>query len=706
MSKLPTRLRDDLLFTRLPGKRGGYVIEDPLRNMFFKIGRSEYQFLCRMSRGDDLSHLLEETGEDGEKEHIIAKEEALRILQWLAGRQLLQNQNVETLQLIETAEESAKQQSWLSRLNLISFRVPLGNPDPILSRILPWLNWLTGPLFFALWLLLGSVSLTLLFVNWQSFCDQTAGIFSFSNMLIIGFIWIALKVVHELFHALSCARYGGQVPEMGILFILFIPLAYVDASSSWSFSSRWQRIHVAIAGIYIELFVAWLAILYWVTHSGTPGGLLAHNTVLVAGVSSLLFNANPLMRFDGYYVLSDLVQIPNLYFHGMSSVCRKLKKFWFNIDEPGIAAQPGFVTLYGVGLYLWRVLVLCTLGYLAAGMFSGWGILLTIMAAAGWILLPLYAFWKKIPGYLEQNPALLSHFIPRFLSVGLIAGFLLFGVRWEKNISIPAVVLFEEQHSIRTGAEGFVEQLFVKEGELVETGQKLLKLENKEIESSVKKLAIELEILELNRRQAISSGQHAQLQMLNEQKKVLQKKQTNLNADYQGLEIYAPGSGKVVGRDLERLLGTWVHKGEELFQIVSPDNKHLVASVSQDDIGALSGREGEEVLIDMSDGGLGQFTGRIGKLTPTASQRLPHPSMAASYGGAFDVKPVESNVDGEGLILFAPRFSVTIQLPDTVKQKLRSGQQANVQIRGDSRTLANIIWKGLRDWFLNRQSPL
>lgn len=706
MAQSPPRLRDDLSITILSGEGEGYVIEDPLRNVFFKIGRREYLFLCSLNRGDDLGKLPDDADVDGSYDQTVTKEEALTILKWLGSKQLLQNQNIETLQAIESAEGAALQKNLLARMNLISFRIPLFNPDPFLSRTRPWLGWLAGPWFFAAWLLLAVVSLGTLFVNWQSFIGQASGFFSFGNMIIVGSIWLLLKVLHELFHALVCNRYGGQVYEMGILFILFIPLTYVNASSSWSFNTRWQRIHVALAGMYIEIFVAWLSIIYWASHPGTPSGLLAHNTVLVAGVSSLLFNGNPLMRFDGYYVLSDLVNIPNLYTQGLASVRRFSRKIWLGIDdrEP-VSAHSGFVSIYGVAVFLWRILVLFSLGYGASKLFNGWGLLLTIVAAIGWISQPIINFVTNFSGYRTQNPRAFSHFVTRALIAGCIGGFLLFGVNWEKNVTVPAVVLFEEQHSIRAVSPGFVDQVMIHEGDAVESGQPLLKLGNGELESSARELELEIGILELKRRLAISSGTYAELQMLDQQNEVLQKRKRNLDADLKGLFIHSPGSGMVVGHDLESLLGIWVHKGQELFQVVSPGNKHLVASVNQNDISSFSGRAGENVEIDMRDRGLGIFSGSIEKIAPTASRELLHPALAALYGGPFDVKTA-SIADGEkGLVLFSPRFSISIQLPDEIKQELRSGQQARIRIKGDARTPAYILWTSLRDWFLARRTP-
>lgn len=194
------------------------------------------------------------------------------------------------------------------------------------------------------------------------------------------------------------------------------------------------------------------------------------------------------------------------------------------------------------------------------------------------------------------------------------------------------------------------------------------------------------------------------MQILDQQRKVLQKRKVNLDADIDGLKIYAPGTGKLVGHALESLRGTWGNKGTELAQVVSPRNKHLVASVDQDDISSFIGHLGGEVLVDMRDRG-GKFPGHIEKVSPVALLALPHPSMAAIYGGTFDVRPAAGRKQEEDFVLFSPRFPVIVQLPDEAKRALRSGQQARVQIKGISKTPAKIIWQALKGWFLHRRNP-
>lgn len=693
MSQTIPQLREDLKITLLEGNSADtYVIEDPLRNIFYKIGAREYRFLCRL---DSLQHRRQVS------ESEISKEEATAILQWLSSKQLLQKQNPVLMQGIEDAEQQSKKKSLLARMNLISFRIPLGNPDPFLDHYNRYLGWLAGPLFFVLWLLTGFLALALLLSNGSRFLAQGTGFFSPLNLLILSVIWIILKFFHELSHAVTCKRYGGGVYECGVLFILFIPLTYVNATSSWSFPSRWQRIHVGVAGMYIELFVAWIAILYWVSHLGTVGGMLAHNTILIAGISSLLFNANPLMRFDGYYILSDLTAIPNLYFRGLAAVRASSLRFWLGIHgEPDSQEQSLFVKVYGIGVYCWRIQILCSLGYLASKMFSGWGLLLTLIAATSWIYQPIAGFFSRVPQYRTQNPQFALHLVQRLAIVGGGTALLLFGIPWNKNITTPAVVLFEKQYSIRTETSGFVKTVFVAPGDRVEDGELLISLENDDLQRMAIATAAEMQILDIKKRQAHMRQQYGELQIIIERQKVLTAQQENVERERRALQIRAPGGGVVVGEKLNSLIGTFVNKGQELFLVVKPEHKKLILSVSQDNVKAFQGRTGEEVFVDMGASGLGEFIAIIERVAPKASLEVVHISLAASYGGPFDVKPAPETA--QGIALYTPRFTVTLKLPDNIKKVLRSGQQAEVSIAGSSRTPGSLISKSIQSWFLGR----
>ncbi|HID06970.1 MAG TPA: hypothetical protein EYP10_07450, partial [Armatimonadetes bacterium] len=232
------RLRPDLRFN--PIYENGEtccVIEDPVRNQFYRIGLEEYLLISGLANATSIEQLLSLVEERSRTR--LTTEQALMTFEWLARCQLVQQADTKRLSGIISAEQAGKKLQTFSRLNLIIFKIGLFNPDPLLDRIIPYLLWLTGKSFFVLWLITGLAALTLLSVNWQMFTTSAAGIFSPGNMLMLWFVWFGLKILHELSHALVCKRYGGRVYEAGILMIIFIPLTYVNATSSWKFPSRW-----------------------------------------------------------------------------------------------------------------------------------------------------------------------------------------------------------------------------------------------------------------------------------------------------------------------------------------------------------------------------------------------------------------------------------------------------------------------------------
>jgi len=684
------RLRPGLRFIPAgSARRPRFIIEDPIRNQYFRIGAMEYNLLTCLEQArslDELQALLDRSPGDR-----FEPDQVQQILGWLHARQLIQGPESANLNEHLDREREARAQARLQRLNLISFKIPLGNPDPILSRIAPRCGWLTGPVFSLAWILGALVSLTLLIGHWSEFRAQTTGFFSPVNMLYLWLIWSGLKVLHETYHALVCYRYGGRIYEAGILFILFIPLTYVDATSSWRFSSRWQRIHVDVAGIMAELAVAWSAICIWTVDPLSTAGFLAHRTVLVAGISSLLFNANPLMRFDGYYVLSDLLELPNLYQVSLTHIKRLLARIFFGLPyasppEP-VQERPIFITGYGLAVFLWRFLVLASLAYMASTLFGGLGILITLTALVAWtipLLHQLIRFWSMLR---EHTPHLRKNLIIRgVLLVGvLLLGCLTIGTRHE--VTAPAVVVFGEQARIKSAGEGFVKTIFVRDGEQVRKGQKLILLENERLDEELNEIEWEIDQLRIKQRLARADHLFTRMQILGNQEQALRKKLQDIRERIRNQVIIAPESGQVLARRLAWRQGTYVTAGTELLWIVSPEKKKLIASFAQKDLDDVSRLIGQPVTVDLRTNGLGTWKGTLRKISPTASNRLEEPGLAARYGGPLDVyeqrimdtEPGEETIT---LILFSPRFTAEIALPAPLLHEVKAGQLATIRLPG------------------------
>jgi putative peptide zinc metalloprotease protein len=705
-SPLP-RPRSDLLFTPVQeNRRTLYIIEDPVRNLFFRVGREEYLLISSLGQADSLPELLEMVAEKSGV--TLTPEQAQTIFTWLASRQLLQADNAAPLLGAIAQEKALAKLKSLQRLNLITFKIPLFNPDPLL-RHCGFLFWLVGGPFLALWLAAAFLAIATLVSEWPAFIGQSLGFFSTANLLWIWLIWFALKVLHELFHALACYRYGGRVYEAGVLLILFIPLSYVNATSSWRFPSKWQRIHVAVAGMFSELGVAFVALLIWAHSPDSPGGFIAHNTVIIAGVSSLLFNANPLMRFDGYYVLSDLLGIPNLYQQGLHFVKARMASFFLGISDPTPAPRT-LIKFYGVAIHIWRLLVLVSLGFLASHLAGGLGIFITFGAVLVWVGLPLATFIKRWPTYRQSNPRLGRHFALRLAGTVLLiaAGMQLIG--WEKRVIAPAVVEYQEQFRVRSKASGFVERIAVADGDRVTTGQLLLVLENPDLEQHRHQLELQLGQLAVKMRLAHSARRIPELQILRDQEQTLSRELAAVQRDIADLVITAPGDGICLSDNLADLQGTFLGKGQELLWIVSLQQKQLTGMAAQNDIDRFRQLLDQPLRVEMRAAGLGSFEAKLTRIAPQMTTSLAHPALGATYGGPLDVRQtviagpqaeLEQQLRYE---LFAPRFTLQVEIPEEIRGRLHAGQLATLSTGGERVTLGAALKRKVDDW-LARRNP-
>lgn len=696
---LPRPRRDLKFFPVTEKGETCYIIEDPVRNKYFRLGKEEYLFLTHLERFSTLDELLSFIG--GQLGISLDQDQAQTLLSWLHSRQLLQQKAPGLLAASLEQDRRNRSLKRFSRLNLITVKLPLLNPDPLLRYCRPLL-WMTGSVFFLLWGLAALAAGWFLYLNWPQFTAHAQGFFSMDNLLRIWLIYFGLKLIHEFFHALVCYRYGGRVYEAGLLFILFIPLTYVNATSSWTFPSRWQRVHVAIAGIFIELGIAFLSIVVWAQSPTTVTGFIAYQTALVAGVSSLLFNANPLMRFDGYYVLSDLIGVPNLYQLGMGTVHSRLRHFFLGVGP--LASTPWYIGLYGIAAYLWRITVLFSLAYLASKLAGGLGIFITVGALAVWTGFPLLALFRRWPSYTEQNPRCLLQLLTRS---GICAGIVLllvFFAGWEQRLQAHGIIEYRQQYSLKSASPGFITTVQVTDGQRVQRGDVLLTLENRELRTTYRQLILQLRQMELKIRLAHSSGNIAERQNLREQYQAMEQQRKKTEEDLNALTIRAPGEGTVICRSLADELGTYIPKGEELLWVVTAQQKQLTAFAPQESVDTFRSLIGNPVRVDMRSAGIGVFTGSLLQVVPSGTTELVHPALSAINGGPLDVRQQsgEQEVAQEQLSsafqLFAPHFSMAVEIPEHVRERVWAGQPATITVRGKRVRLLDILRGRLHAW--------
>jgi len=639
------RVRSDLEFS-FDQRRGVpvYVIEDIANRGYFQVGLAEYQFLRKLDGtrtvGEVLALNAQKLGAQA-----ISERDALTLMRWLVDHDLLETQSANQAQRRYThGQERKKKKPGAWTQHLLFLKLPAGNPDRFLGALVPWLGWLFSPGFMALALCLMIYSGYQVASDWHAFRGGVRQVVLPGNWLMLILVFVSLKVVHELGHGISTKRFGGVVPEWGIQLLVFItPLTYVDATASWRFSQRWQRLMVAAAGMYIEFLVAAFAVLIWARTGSGVANTLAYQVVFAATMITVLFNANPLMRFDGYYILSDLLQIPNLGAKGQAVVKWIAKRYLLGMKDVRFPAQarqqPWAIGTYGVLALMWRVVIWVGIMIIASLLARGAGIVIVALVISMLVVngsIQLVKFIRTGSG--GPRPRL----VPVMTRVGVVLaviGGLMYFVQVRPSASVAAVVDFPDKAVVRIELPGFVESLNCERGQHVESGTRLAKLTNPEQEARLETLAADIAISELRARQYLDTDQIGAYQAELQGLKALQEKRDVMQQMVDSLTVVAPVAGTVIARDMDSLPGRYLNAGEVIFTILPDEPPQLVLSANQDSILTLeqSGGTTREFRVRFN-GRSKTMLAKIERIETRATAAVPHISLASVAGGPLAVR--------------------------------------------------------------------
>lgn len=699
LRQLRPRLREDVSCTwQSYGGAECYVLEDESRGSFFRIGVPEYTFLSlldgRTSIGDAITQAVSVLGPDA-----FDEQQAAVICHWLAESKLLAPEGPGRDSSDASKADAARV---TRRLNPLSMRLPLGCPEPLLSV----LDRLLGGMFslggLLLWLAVMAVAMWQLAPHSEPLWRESAVILSPHNWLWIALWGVGLKVIHEASHGLACQRFGGRVREAGIMFVLLAPIPYVDLTSTWRLP-KWRRIVTSAAGMFAELLIAAFAGILW---ANTTDELLRQHLLqlmLTASVVTLLFNANPLMRFDGYYILADLLELPNLAAHGQQTLIHSTKRWLLGIRSSSPTWPEGrtwLVATYGVLSALWRTVVSASLIVAAAVWFEGAGIALAAGAVFAWFVQPL---WRGLRFVLFGSRFEKPHRI-RFLAITTCAAaslaWMLASVTAWHSISLPGVVESVDAAIVRAESPGFVEEVCVESGQSVQEGDPLVRLSNHELDTQRQQLVIEIERSELRSRTFQQAGEIAARLAEDDNREGLQNKLAELDHSCELLLVRAPRSGLVSASDLPSLLGAYVSAGRELLVIGNPDEKEIRVLVSQEQFEAASLSLDRIVAVRVIDDGF-STTGTLRKLDPRATTQSPHPALCAGAGGPIAIKLATSGAaarNGDSQELLEPHVIGSVSLDRASSQSLGCGQLAVVHIAESPRPLGHWLLERSERW--------
>ncbi len=573
---------------------------------------------------------------------------------------------------------------------LVCQRLSLGDGDGIAKAA----NERFGSLFSRTgcwnWSLLVGSGLLIVLMNHQEFTSELSAFFDPTLWVMLLAMWVVAKLCHELGHAIAARHHGIRVGKFGLLFFFLAPLPFVDVTDAWKLESKWKRIQIGLGGVYLELALAAIAAWVWWLSPSELVSHLAAQFFLIAGPGTLLVNANPLLRLDGYYVLSDLTGIPNLRMHGRKQLGSLLNQYLMGTEaEPSLLKgwRRPFATVHAFASVAFQVVWMSGLIVAISHWMRGVGMIIAIAAISLWVILPLLVWIRKMWNYESTDRWQWNTQRMRLLTFVSFVPFVVHFMATDASPlmrRVPVVVRNHAPQIARATADAVVTNIYVQPGQRVLPGMLLLELENPELVMQRSDLADELAIAEVKAVQWRGRGELSRAAAELENAESLRRQIMELDEQIDGLNVLAERAGYVLNPDLAELKGCFVDRGDELCQVMDPSTKELLASVGESDLLAYRNAAiiGMPVAVRLKGGT--SFTVTPTSLQPRARRRLPHPTLAATSGGPL---PVELAADDQSDVqALQPQLQGVIQMDQRNSTLSRAGQIGMMTI-SDNRSM-------------------
>jgi len=678
-------LRADLRLIEGPEAEAGqrvWKIHDPLAQRYFEIGQEVVDLLADW-HGATLGSLARRKARGGDVEE--ARRTIVAVLHFLEANELLAPR---PQQSFARAKAGAKAQpSWLHKLlhGYLFFRVPLARPDRFLRRTLPFVAWAFLPAFWWTVLILAVLGLHLLSRQWEAFLGSFSGMLDLGGLATYGLCLVGVKVLHELGHGYTAVKLGSRVGTMGVAFMVMVPVAYTDTTDAWRLRSRADRVRIDIAGVAVEVLIAVLATLAWVflPESGGWGALrsAAFALATTGWVMSLGVNLNPLMRFDGYYLLSDLVGEPNLQERSFALARWHLRELLFGYGD----ARPEELkprSQFGLIAYAWAVWIYRFFLFLGIALlvyhffFKALGVFLFAVEIWWFVLRPI---WRELLVWVRRRRE--GGRRARWTLALALTLLALCFVPWPSMLHIPAVLSAGGQTPAYAPRAARVEQLLIRPGQQVQRGDLLLQLSAPALDDALARAqesALGLE--ERMARRAADARDLSESLVLAGQLRLEQDRIAGLLRERERLAVRAPASGTVLDIAPELHPGRWI------------DGKTLLVLIARPaELQARGFADGSE-LARIEEGRLGRFVDesrlmkpvdmRLQRIAAAASESIDEPLLTSAAGGALPVRP-----DGEKRHVLRPEYAAFEVLAAAVTAQ--PGPAAMTEIRGELQIRGN-----------------
>ncbi|MFW5915122.1 MAG: efflux RND transporter periplasmic adaptor subunit [Planctomycetota bacterium] len=598
-----------------------YVLKDPVGQDFYRLGEAEYLVIKCFQQGMGVERTQQEIKEQMGVE--LPTTEIYKFAHQLRGSNMLKSKGMEDVRELSRHAEKLRKQKIKSVLsNYLFITIPMWDPDDLLEKFLPVFRFFMRPIFFLMWLIFAGIATWIIATNFSTLVANAFTLLSGWNLLILSGVVFSVKVFHELGHAFTCKHFGGEVHAIGPAFLVFQPAMYTDATDAWQFPSKWARMGVTAAGLIAELFMASVAAIVWLTSE--PGFLkqLSYTTMVVCTVHSIMFNGNPLLRFDGYYVLTDLVEIPNLRQKATQYLGYLFDRYFLGVQEehgpPVKEKDVHTLVIYGILRGIYRIFIILSIGFFLYSLFEPLGIFMWVSSAYGMIVMPVYQHGRDLARKYRAGSVKIRYMLILLLAISAVAG--LFFMPIPYSVEAPCVVSPADMSVLRAPTEARVTEVLVSEGEQVRADQPLVQLKSNELETAIKRIRHQIAEMQVRMRQALENEptEHAihrqEKKQLEEELKDLEEKRERLTlrAPVDGVVMNAtrlemrPGQrrqefvefpGKDAARELDLIEGMQVNPGTGLVAVGDTSSVRIEAYIFEYDLPRVAPGEPLEYLL-------------------------------------------------------------------------------------------------------------
>ncbi len=722
---LPMRMRPDVaVHPQEFGATSSWVLKDPVSLRYFQLCDEEFEILQMLDGRTSLAQ-IQARFEQRFAPLQLRPEQILGFLRRLHQSGLIISDAPDQGRQLLGERNRGRRRAWLSFVaNILAIRVGSVDPEPLLRWLALRLAWI-----FSWWCLAGCatlvVSATLLaaveFDTLRAKLPTAAEFFTAGNLVWLAAALAIAKCVHELGHALTCKRFGGECHEIGLLLLAFVPCLYCNVSDAWLLRSKWQRIAVSAAGIVVELVLAaGCLFLWWFSQPGVFQAILL-NMVVVCSVNTVLFNGNPLLRYDGYYVLSDLVGVPNLAQQSRALVQRGVRRFFLDgelaVDRSLPVSHRPLLVLYAIASFVYRWFVVAAILYVAYQVTKRQGLevlveVLTWTTVAAILGVPAWRALRFLHSPLERRrirPGRVRLALVILLAVA--AGLLM--IPLPRRVAAPAVLQPRDARWVHVTVAGTLERS-IRAGEIVQGGAELARLVNLDLDREIAELTSQrdlqrLQLDNLRARQSDDPGAGSLIPTAEAALADIEERLSERQRDAQRLVLRAPAAGTVIppptqpdafylpgslpawtGSPLEpRARGGYLDVGTLFCLIGEPACLEALLVIDQSDMESVRADQTVRLQVDELPGQV--LRGRIIELAKTDLKIAPRELSTASE------MPV--HVDRQGVARpLLPSYQARVALEGPPRELL-VGTRGRAKISVDSQPLGIRLVRAVRYLF-------